>query len=77
MIDRLKSIANVRTFMKIYRTTGINDERPLDISRAVGKVERYMGSRSWRSSRMIIICMKYQTGWIPGRIGGGLNSLRG
>ncbi len=44
LIDRLKSIANVRTFMKIYRTTGINDERPLDISRAVGKVERYMGN---------------------------------
>ena len=45
LIDRLKSIANVRTFMKTYRTTGINDDKPLDISRAVGKVERYMGAR--------------------------------
>jgi len=44
-IDRLKSIANVRTFMKVYRTTGINDEKPLDISKAVSKVERYMGTR--------------------------------
>ena len=45
LIDRLKSIANVRTFMRTYRTTGINEEKPLDISRAVDKVERYMGER--------------------------------
>ena len=45
LIDRLKSIANVRTFMKVYRTTGINYDKPLDISRAVSKVERYMGCR--------------------------------
>ena len=45
LIDRLNSIANVRTFMKIYRTTGINDDRPLDISRAVSKVEKYIGER--------------------------------
>lgn len=45
LIDRLKSIANVRTFMKVYRTTGINDKKPLDISKAISKVERYMGTR--------------------------------
>ena len=45
LIDRLKSIANVRTFMKIYRTTGINEDKPLNISKAVNKVERYMGAR--------------------------------
>jgi len=45
LIDRLKSIANVRTFMKTYRTTGINEDKPLDISKAVEKVERYMGAR--------------------------------
>jgi len=42
LIDRLKSIANVRSFMRVYRTTGIKDEKPLDISRAVTKVEQYM-----------------------------------
>lgn len=45
LIDRLKSTANVRTFMKVYRTTGINDEKPLDISRAVSEIEHYMGTR--------------------------------
>ena len=45
LIERLKSIANVRTFMKVYRTTGINEDNPLDISKAVDKVERYMGMR--------------------------------
>ena len=45
LIDRLKSIANVRTFMKIYRTTGINEDKPLNVSKAVDKVERYMGAR--------------------------------
>ena len=45
LIDRLKSIANVHTFMKTYRTTGINEDKPLDISKAVEKVERYMGAR--------------------------------
>jgi len=29
--------------MKVYRTTGINSDKPLDISNAVMKVEKYMG----------------------------------
>ena len=45
LIDRLKSIANVISFMKVYRTTGINSDKPLDISNAVMKVEKYMGER--------------------------------
>ena len=43
LIDRLKSIVNVRLFMKVYRTTGINSDKPLDIGNAVMKVEKYMG----------------------------------
>ena len=31
--------------MKVYRTTGINEDNPLDISKAVDKVEGYMGMR--------------------------------
>ena len=45
LIERLKSVANVCVFMKVYRTTGINEDKPLDISKAVDKVERYMGAR--------------------------------
>ena len=45
LIDRLKSIANVRSFMKVYKTTGINIDKPLDASHAVMKVERYIGNR--------------------------------
>lgn len=45
LIDRLKSIANVRPFAKVYRTTGTNSDKPLDISQAVEKVEKYMGRR--------------------------------
>lgn len=45
LIDRLKSITNVRSFMIVYRSTGINGDKPLDISHAVWKVERYIGER--------------------------------
>ena len=45
LIDRLKSFANVRSFKRVFRTTGINDDKPLDISRAVMKVEKYIGNR--------------------------------
>lgn len=46
LIDRLKSIANVRPFAKVYRTTGTNSDKPLDISQAVEKVQKYMGRRN-------------------------------
>ena len=31
LIDRLKSIANVRPFAKVYRTTGTHSDKPLDM----------------------------------------------
>lgn len=46
LINCLKSIANVRSFMKVYRSTGNNSDKLLNISHAVGKVERYKGETS-------------------------------
>ena len=43
LIDRLKSIANVRLFSKVYRVSGLNGAELVDISKAVAIVEEFMG----------------------------------
>ena len=92
LIERLKSIANVCTFMKIYRTTGINEDSPLDISKVVDKVERYMGmclrdaypaedSKLPKSMKQVLAILEndyhmHHRAWILGRTGGGPNSSK-